>query len=264
MGRDDGRCGEAAGRELAGRLRSLRDRTGRSLKELQKVVHVSDSSLSRYFSGRILPPWDVVERLADLADEEPSELRELWQQAQHKEHDAVECPTRPTESGFDETPWYRRRPALIALVGLVSAGLGLGAGYWLGLRSPTRTGPMLRQDEACETWPWPSSPDGQVAIPPTRVHGDDHAPAVRLVTGSPAGQPLVWAQIVDARYGDRVWMDWSQDAGKTWTQCGPFTTTGSTLITRAHPAKPGWVFRACGDTPRPAAGYPRDSCTAYW
>jgi hypothetical protein len=34
------------------------------------------------------------------------------------------------------------------------------------------------------------------------------------------GHELVWAQITGARYGDRVWMDWTHDDGKTWTSAG--------------------------------------------
>ncbi|WP_158104639.1 MULTISPECIES: helix-turn-helix domain-containing protein [Streptomyces] len=42
--------------ELAGRLRLLRDLTGRSLRELARDGLVSSSSLSRYFSGQAVPP----------------------------------------------------------------------------------------------------------------------------------------------------------------------------------------------------------------
>jgi hypothetical protein len=121
-----------------------------------------------------------------------------------------------------------------------------------------------QQDDACANWPWPPREGGRVAIPPAQVHGDDHTPAVQLVTGTAHGQQLVWAQILGAHYGDRVWMGWSRDHGETWTQCGPFTTTGTTITSRAHPIGPQWMFRACGDTPRPAGTYPRDACTGYW
>jgi len=39
------------------------------------------------------------------------------------------------------------------------------------------------------------------------------------------------------RPGDMVWMDWTQDNGKTWLQCGPFTV-GSNNQSLTTPAKP--------------------------
>ncbi|MCM4078659.1 helix-turn-helix domain-containing protein [Paractinoplanes hotanensis] len=51
---------------LVGELRGLRGEAGLTLRELSLKVHVSDSSLSRYFTGQALPPWEVVVTLADL------------------------------------------------------------------------------------------------------------------------------------------------------------------------------------------------------
>jgi hypothetical protein len=45
---------------LAHELRRMRHLSGRSLKELEKAIFVSDSSLSRYLAGRQLAPWSVV------------------------------------------------------------------------------------------------------------------------------------------------------------------------------------------------------------
>jgi tetratricopeptide (TPR) repeat protein len=66
---------------LAARLNVLRAATGMSLRELQQHTHTSDSSLSRYFAGRIRPPWSVVETLCALANQDPAELRRLWMAA---------------------------------------------------------------------------------------------------------------------------------------------------------------------------------------
>lgn len=67
--------------ELAGRLLQLRDATGRSLRELARDVHVSSSSLSRYFSGQAVPPWPTVVALCKSAGHDPRTLREVWERA---------------------------------------------------------------------------------------------------------------------------------------------------------------------------------------
>jgi transcriptional regulator with XRE-family HTH domain len=67
--------------ELAGWLRQLRDLTGRSLRELERDIHVSSSSLSRYFSGQAVPPWPTVVALCKAAGRDPRPLREVWGRA---------------------------------------------------------------------------------------------------------------------------------------------------------------------------------------
>src|SRR5437868_5421502 len=66
---------------LGARLQELQRRTGKSLKELEADVHVSDSSLSRYLAGRAVAPWPVVERLSSLVGQDPEALRPLWNEA---------------------------------------------------------------------------------------------------------------------------------------------------------------------------------------
>ena len=65
--------------QLAGRLRALRGDTGLTLRELSRKLHVSDSSLSRYFAAQALPPWEVVEALGALAGADQAELRRCWE-----------------------------------------------------------------------------------------------------------------------------------------------------------------------------------------
>jgi CubicO group peptidase (beta-lactamase class C family) len=67
--------------ELAGSLRQLRDLTGRSLRELARDIHVSSSSLSRYFAGQAVPPWPTVVALCKAAGRDPRPLREVWERA---------------------------------------------------------------------------------------------------------------------------------------------------------------------------------------
>ncbi|MGI5229994.1 helix-turn-helix domain-containing protein [Actinoallomurus sp. CA-142502] len=273
-----------AGPRLAAELQTLRARTGKSLKELEQLVHASDSSISRYLSGRIVPPWTVIERLSRLAGDDPAGLRPLWDHLTGDGHRQGDCPPPPEPSPdpaagppapgpstatVERVPLRRvdRRgrlviAALVALTALVFGGSGVLVGRWLAPGS--RPVPVVQQFAACKDWPWPGRPDGQAALAPVQVHGRDHTITVQLLTRSIDGHEMVWAQITHARYGDRVWMDWTRNDGKTWTQCGPFTTTGATFSSRAHEIAPGWRFRACGDTPRRSVDLPRDACTDFW
>jgi hypothetical protein len=76
-----------------------------------------------------------------------------------------------------------------------------------------------------------------------------------------------WAEIAGPTKGsDRVWMDVSNDWGKTWTQCGPFSVDvdGTLGFTRAEPASSSKSrkFRACGDIM--VAGKRKLACTTWW
>ena len=63
---------------LAAELLAVQEATGLSLKELERVTHVSDSSLSRYLAGRSVPPWTVVQAMSRLARRDPDGLRTAW------------------------------------------------------------------------------------------------------------------------------------------------------------------------------------------
>jgi transcriptional regulator with XRE-family HTH domain len=66
---------------LAGELRRLQVRAGKSLRELARSTMSSDSALSRYFSGRVVPPWSVVQALCGTGEGDLEELRTLWNRA---------------------------------------------------------------------------------------------------------------------------------------------------------------------------------------
>ncbi|MCO5968163.1 helix-turn-helix domain-containing protein [Actinoallomurus soli] len=270
------------GTRLATELRALRTRTGKSLKELEQLIHASDSSISRYLSGRIVPPWQVIERLSRLAGDDPARLRPLWEHLNDDRHRKGTCsalplvppareqPSRPPVEETVPASSGRRFTAprrllvggLTTVAALALFGAGVLVGLWL---APDRTRPpVVQQSTACGDWPWPNGAEGQVVVPPAAAYGHDHTATVELRSGSVNGRQMAWGQISHARYGDRVWMDWSRNDGRTWIQCGPFTTTGATFSSRAHEIAPGWHFRACADTPRPAADHPRDACTNYW
>jgi tetratricopeptide (TPR) repeat protein/transcriptional regulator with XRE-family HTH domain len=104
--------------ELAGRLRQLRDLTGRSLRELARDVHVSSSSLSRYFAGQAVPPWPTVVALCKVAGRDPRPLREVWERAKDggPASVAVAVPVR-NDLPHDITAFTGRRAELDALLG---------------------------------------------------------------------------------------------------------------------------------------------------
>jgi transcriptional regulator with XRE-family HTH domain len=72
---------EIAREAFAARLRAVRARSGKTLRELQGATYASDSALSRYLSGRAVPPWNVVAALCDQAGVDAGELRVQWQAA---------------------------------------------------------------------------------------------------------------------------------------------------------------------------------------
>ncbi|MGF1432077.1 hypothetical protein [Kitasatospora sp. LaBMicrA B282] len=68
----------------------------------------------------------------------------------------------------------------------------------------------------------------------------------------------------ETRSGESVWMDWTQDGGHTWLQCGPFTVdhgddSSKTSAAKATGSDPYYRFRACGLTLDQAI-----SCTDWW
>ncbi|MFF3072757.1 helix-turn-helix domain-containing protein [Kitasatospora sp. NPDC057904] len=75
------RDGERETARLSERLREMRSLTKKSLKDLERVTMVSDSSWSRYLAGRGLPPWAAVEALCREVGRDPEDLRLLWEAA---------------------------------------------------------------------------------------------------------------------------------------------------------------------------------------
>jgi len=310
-----GQAGTKAVDRLAAELRVIRDGTGKSLKQLQRTIHVSDSSLSRYLSGRTVPPWEVVEGLCRDAGRPAAAIHALyalWEQAYRERNGAErgldadpsphtlasavstdvgrrdaldDAAIGPAPQAPPQTPgasgsgrragpaWWRRHTAVsLATLLIGTAALFGSAGLWAGARlthpaaivvTKTAVAPQ-QQDTVCASWPWPVGQSGQAVGPAAQVHGAQHTASVELVTGTVDGRQMAWARIQAAGYGDRVWMDWSQNGGRTWVQCGPFLVAGAAYATRAHEIDPQWKFRACGDTPIAAQGSPRDNCTEFW
>jgi transcriptional regulator with XRE-family HTH domain len=253
-------------------LRNLRARAGKSLKELESEVHVSDSSLSRYFAGRAVPPWPVVEKLSALAGQDAEPLRPLWDEANRGRRAASPTPVADqpdgsdiTESGNDQPVSRRRHRRLLLAAAFVatallfgSAGVLIGRQYGVQVRAPRPT-----EDSACTTWPWPGNA-GQAVQPPVHPQAPDHAPTIELMEGkSTDGHNAAWARITGAQFGDRVWFDISTDRARSWVQCGPFPVTTGIGTSRAHDTGPNMLFRACGDVPTPAPNARGEICTNW-
>jgi transcriptional regulator with XRE-family HTH domain len=117
---------EGARGRLAEQLRRLRDEVGMSLKELEARTHISDSSLSRYLSGKSLPPWQVVVALCELADRDPEELRPSWTQA-HRPPPTERVESVPSPVSESVAP-VRRGRRLLTVTGVFAAGVVAGLG----------------------------------------------------------------------------------------------------------------------------------------
>ncbi|MCO6720750.1 helix-turn-helix domain-containing protein, partial [Streptomyces sp. Vc714c-19] len=68
-------------RRLLGELRSLRERSGRSLAALAAATPYSKSSWGRYLSGAQPVPRAAVVALCQVAGERPARLLALWELA---------------------------------------------------------------------------------------------------------------------------------------------------------------------------------------
>jgi Helix-turn-helix domain len=128
MARATGDLAQQLTTQLAARLRELRARSGKSLRELERPTLSSDSSLSRYLAGRALPPWQVVQVLCEQGGGDQDDLRRLWTRARRARAQAriVEPapPGHPPQETVPPASAARRAPvrllvALAAMAGLV-------------------------------------------------------------------------------------------------------------------------------------------------
>ncbi|WP_433328393.1 hypothetical protein [Spirillospora sp. CA-294931] len=90
--------------------------------------------------------------------------------------------------------------------------------------------------------------------------------AVTLESGTVAGRQRGWGRIGGINGGvleanNKVWMDVSQDGGRTWLQCGPFGGSTSGPLTTPAAYTTGDAnrkFRACGTLAVEI------KCTGWW
>lgn len=124
---------------LAARLRELRAGVGITLSELGDLVHLSKASLSRYLTAQAVPPWQVVDTLAELAGCDRHELRALWEAAAETHRWSYAPQTggrvhpKPDNDTLVVPKPARQRPAAKDVgVAVVVAGVAALGGYVLG------------------------------------------------------------------------------------------------------------------------------------
>ncbi|MFD8602298.1 hypothetical protein AMK14_04535 [Streptomyces sp. TSRI0445] len=138
--------------ELGAALRALQQRSGRTLRDLEVQVRISDSSLSRYFRGDTVPPWPVVRDLCRALGADPYAYRTLWEAADRSpaeppppprsEAPDPPSPDRPDQPQADtpdppqaSAPGHRLRTALTGRAAAAAAGgfTGLVVGFLVAL-----------------------------------------------------------------------------------------------------------------------------------
>ncbi|WP_228004936.1 tetratricopeptide repeat protein [Amycolatopsis sp. YIM 10] len=66
---------------LVAQLAKIKELSGLSLRALATKAGLSSSSLSRYLTGRLVPPWEAVVALCRVVARDPRPLRPLWAEA---------------------------------------------------------------------------------------------------------------------------------------------------------------------------------------
>ncbi|WP_416974801.1 helix-turn-helix domain-containing protein [Streptomyces sp. 4F14] len=128
-----------AQRQLGAALRALQHRSGLTLRELEKRVPVSDSSLSRYFRGDGVAPWSVVVEICRILDGDPRELRALWEAAD------PQTSAKPAPAPTPAPTPAPQRPTRTWLVALAITAVLLGtslAVYGVQFAGPERDGAL--------------------------------------------------------------------------------------------------------------------------
>ncbi|NUS73559.1 MAG: helix-turn-helix domain-containing protein [Corynebacteriales bacterium] len=66
---------------LVAQLARIKELSGLSLRALAREAGLSSSSLSRYLTGRLVPPWEAVIALCRAVQRDPRPLRAIWVEA---------------------------------------------------------------------------------------------------------------------------------------------------------------------------------------
>ncbi|WP_233624715.1 helix-turn-helix domain-containing protein [Actinoplanes sp. ATCC 53533] len=66
---------------LVAQLARIKELSGHSLRALARESGLSSSSLSRYLTGRLVPPWEAVVALCRVVGRDPRPLRAVWAEA---------------------------------------------------------------------------------------------------------------------------------------------------------------------------------------
>ncbi|WP_327007753.1 helix-turn-helix domain-containing protein [Dactylosporangium sp. NBC_01737] len=67
--------------QLVAQLARIKELSGLSLRALAAQAGLSSSSLSRYLTGRLVPPWEAVVALCRVVGRDPRPLRAVWAEA---------------------------------------------------------------------------------------------------------------------------------------------------------------------------------------
>ncbi|MFD1325884.1 ATP-binding protein [Micromonospora sonneratiae] len=67
--------------QLVAQLARIKEMSGLSLRALAGQAGLSSSSLSRYLTGRLVPPWEAVVALCRAVGRDPRPLRTMWAEA---------------------------------------------------------------------------------------------------------------------------------------------------------------------------------------
>ncbi|MEU3620571.1 helix-turn-helix transcriptional regulator [Streptomyces sp. NPDC006872] len=223
----------AAARRLGEALRGLQQRSGCTLRALESQVPISDSSLSRYFLGRTVPPWPVVLDLCRVLGGDPSEYRALWEAADRARPDGPDGDAPPTVAQASAPVQGRRLPqylsgrwAFAAVGGAI--GLAIGLLTLLGLQdSPKGTGigygdagvVVHNAEEKCQkprtldcalhlAWdpyrPYMTANSGERVWHEQLLHGRCRVADGVTVTDENGKHSSIWIQVTEK--GQRLWL----------------------------------------------------------
>ncbi|MEV6925148.1 peptidoglycan-binding protein [Dactylosporangium sp. NPDC051485] len=183
-------------RQLAVRLRELRDKIGISTATLARKTPYSRSSWERYFNGTTRPPRSAVEALGRLSDADLPHVLALWELA-----DRCDPPAPLPQDGPGPAPAAapvvgrrrRRWPALAAAAGLAVIAVA-GTVVWLLLpRGSTPSRPAA--DTA------PTGYDCTYATHDGRLYGGHSDTSDRLVALNGGSQDVVEVQCLLKHHG---------------------------------------------------------------
>lgn len=117
----------AAARRLGEALRAVQQGSGRTLRDLEAQVRISDSSLSRYFRGTTVPPWAVVRDVCRALGADPGEYRALWEAADRsRPHEPADTAPPASPDHPAPTRWGRLRTRLSGRWAFAAAGTAVG------------------------------------------------------------------------------------------------------------------------------------------
>ena len=80
---------------LVAQLARIKELSGLSLRALARQAGLSSSSLSRYLTGQLVPPWEAVVALCRVVGRDPRPLRAVWAEAAKAGAGARPAPQRP-------------------------------------------------------------------------------------------------------------------------------------------------------------------------